>query len=36
MNKMYKLLDENGREYLSEKPGMIGGHKKLKIYGKLD
>ena len=33
---MYKLLDENGKEYLSETPGTIGGHKKLKIYGKLD
>lgn len=33
---MYKLLDENGQEYLSEEPGVIGGHRKLKIYGKLD
>lgn len=33
---MYKLLDENGREYLSEEQGVIGGHRKLKIYGKLD
>lgn len=33
---MYKLLDENGKEYLSEEPGTIGGHRKLKIYGKLD
>ena len=35
-NFMYKLLDENGKEYLSEETGTIGGHKKLKIYGKLD
>lgn len=33
---MYKLLDKNGKEYLSEEPGTIGGHRKLKIYGKLD
>lgn len=33
---MYKLLDQHGKEYLSEEPGTIGGHKKLKIYGKLD
>ena len=35
-NKMYKLIDENGNEYNSIKPGKFGGHKKLKIYGKLD
>lgn len=29
---MYKLLDENGKEYLSEEPGTIGGHRKLKYY----
>lgn len=33
---MYKLLDCNGKIYLSETPGQFGGHKKLKIYGKLD
>ena len=33
---MYKLLDQNGKEYLSETPGKFGGHKKLKIYGRLD
>lgn len=33
---MYKLLDEYGNEYLSQESGTIGGHKKLKIYGKLD
>ena len=35
-NKKYKLLDENGKEYLSDIPGTLGGNKKLKIYGKLD
>lgn len=34
--KKFKLIDENGKEYLSETPGLLGGHKKLKIYGKLD
>lgn len=29
-------MDENGNEYLSEKPGLLGGHRKLKIYGQLD
>lgn len=33
---MYKLIDENGNEYLSELPGTLGGNKRLKIYGRLD
>ncbi len=36
MKGVYKLLDENGKQYLSKEPGTIGGHRKLKIYGKLD
>ncbi len=34
--KKFKLLDENGQEYLSDTPGTLGGNKKLMIYGKLD
>lgn len=34
--KTYKLLDANGKEYLSEVPGSFGGNSKLKIYGRLD
>lgn len=33
---MYKLLDSNGNIYNSESPGKFAGHKKLKIYGRLD
>ena len=33
--KQYKLLGVNGT-YFSKIPGTCGGHKKLKIYGKLD
>ena len=33
---MYKLLDENGKQYLSEEKGKFGGNKALKIYGHLD
>lgn len=33
---MYKLLNPEGDPYLSPTPGSIGGHKKLKIYGRLD
>ena len=34
--KMYKLIDEHGQEYLSDTKGTLGGHRKLKIYGRLD
>ena len=34
--KMYKLLDENGKEYLSAEKGLVGGNRKLKIYGRMD
>lgn len=33
---MYKLIDKEGKTYFSECPGTLGGHKKLKIYGRLD
>ena len=36
--KMYKLLNENGEEYLSTEKGTLGGYHngKTKIYGQLD
>jgi hypothetical protein len=34
--KKYKLLDADGKQYLSETPGTYGGNGKLKIYGRLD
>jgi methylphosphotriester-DNA--protein-cysteine methyltransferase len=34
--KLYTLLDAGGKPYISETPGQYGGHKKLKIYGRLD
>lgn len=36
MEKKYKLIDSNGKECLSDTPGTLGGHRKLKIYGRLD
>lgn len=36
MKKYYKLLNTEGKEYESEEKGLLGGHKKLKIYGRLD
>lgn len=34
--KYYHLIDKNGNQYDSEIPGKYGGHKGLKIYGRLD
>lgn len=34
--KQYKLIDRNGNEYLSDEKGTLGGHRKQKIYGRLD
>ena len=34
--KLYRLINEYGEEYLSNTPGILGGNKRLKIYGKLD
>ena len=33
---MYKLIGNDGKEYESISPGTLGGHRKLKIYGRLD
>lgn len=32
----YFLTDSNGKQFLSVNPGNIGGHNKLRIYGRLD
>ena len=34
--KKYLLIGEDGKPYISSNPGMLGGHKRLNIYGKLD
>ena len=34
--KIYHLIDKEGNTYDSTTPGTLGGHKKLKIYGRLD
>ncbi len=33
---MYHLIGTDGKLYDSETPGTLGGHRKLKIYGRLD
>ncbi|MFI6998690.1 Ada metal-binding domain-containing protein [Nocardia sp. NPDC050175] len=35
-NGMYTLLDADGRSYLSPTPGTYGGHRRGRIYGRLD
>ncbi|WP_158886711.1 Ada metal-binding domain-containing protein [Amycolatopsis anabasis] len=32
----YRLLDAHGRTYRSATPGTLGGHRKLRVYGRLD
>lgn len=34
--KEYTLIGKDGNPYQSSVPGTIGGHRKLKIYGRLD
>lgn len=33
---MFKLIGRGGKPYASGKKGALGGHSKLKIYGRLD
>ncbi len=33
---MYKLIGPDGKQVLSTTPGTLGGHRKNKIYGRLD
>lgn len=33
---MYKLIGADGKEYKSDVKGTLGGHRKLKLYGRLD
>jgi methylphosphotriester-DNA--protein-cysteine methyltransferase len=33
---MYRLRDKSDREIISETPGTLGGHRKHRIYGRLD
>ena len=35
-NKIYTLIGADGKPYQSPTKGMLGGHKKDKIYGTLD
>ena len=34
--KKYRLTGADGKEYMSEQPGLLGGNSKQRIYGRLD
>ncbi len=34
--KQYTLIGGDGKPYVSDVPGTLGGHRRLKIYGQLD
>jgi hypothetical protein len=34
--KQFRLLDSNGHIVSSDTPGLLGGNRRLKIYGRLD
>jgi len=34
--KNYRLIDETGHPYESAAPGTVGGHRKSRIFGRLD
>ena len=36
MAKLYRLLDADRHEYLSHVAGELGGHRRNRIYGRLD
>lgn len=36
VNKTYKLIGPDGKEYQSAEKGSLGGHRAQKIYGRLD
>ena len=35
-DKVYHLIGPDGKPYDSTEPGTLGGHKRYKIYGRLD
>jgi methylphosphotriester-DNA--protein-cysteine methyltransferase len=36
MARLYKLIGPGGKQVLSETPGTLGGHRRNKVYGRLD
>ena len=36
MARLFKLIGADGKQHTSSTPGAFGGHKRLRIYGRLD
>lgn len=36
MDKTWKLIGSDGKPFVSVQPGTLGGHRRLRIYGRLD
>lgn len=36
MSRAYTLVGADGRPYASTRPGTLGGHRRTKVYGRLD
>ena len=36
MTPPFTLIGADGRPYVSDQPGTLGGHRRTKIYGRLD
>jgi hypothetical protein len=36
MREKWRLMDPNGQTYESEYPGELGGHRRSRLYGRLD
>jgi methylphosphotriester-DNA--protein-cysteine methyltransferase len=34
--RQYRLIGADGAEYVSSTPGALGGHRRTKVYGRLD
>lgn len=36
MSRTWTLLNSDGRPYEGDRPGAFGGHRRLRLYGRLD
>jgi methylphosphotriester-DNA--protein-cysteine methyltransferase len=36
VRKLFRLVGADGEEILSERPGALGGHRRTRVYGRLD
>ena len=36
VRKLFRLVGADGEEIVSERPGTLGGHRRTRVYGRLD